>query len=166
MALKVGQKAPDFTLPSHLGKEPLPDGMVQAFRLVSQDQLYGYVGRTQVKYIPMNETVELELGADQEVRVDPKLMNWEKSEIRFDRDGNVKGWTIREEWEVEVQNSKEIPVVVDVRRNFGGDWTLETADGHEKVDANKVKFVLPLKPAEQKTVTYELTTRYGLNVTK
>jgi hypothetical protein len=153
-------------IPSHLGTEPLPNGLVQAFRLVSDDQLYAYVGRTQVKYIPINETVELELGPDQEVRVEPKLMNWEKENIRFDRDGNVKGWTIKEEWTMEIQNSKEIPVVVDVRRNFSGDWTLATQSTYEKVDANKVKFVLPLKPGEQKTVSYRLTTRHGLNITK
>ena len=77
-----------------------------------------------------------------------------------------RGWTVREEWTIEVQNSKEIPVVVDVRRNFSGDWILATEAAYEKVDANKVKFVLPLKPGEKKTVPYKLTTRHGLNVTK
>ena len=47
-----------------LGKEPLPDGAVKAFRFVSDDLLYAFVGRTAVKYIPINEFVELELGND------------------------------------------------------------------------------------------------------
>jgi hypothetical protein len=153
-------------LPSHLGTEPLPDGSVQAFRLVSPDKLYAYVGSTQVKYIPINETVELELGPDPEVRVEPKLMNWEKVDLRFDREGDVAGWTIRERWEMEVQNSRDIPVVLDIRRNFAGDWSLTTETAHEKVDANKVKFVLPLQPREKKVVRYEVVTRYGLNVTR
>jgi hypothetical protein len=34
------------------------------------------------------------------------------------------------------------------------------------VDAHKVKFVLPLKSHEKQTFTYELTTRYGTNVTR
>jgi len=151
-------------VPSHLGTEPLPDGRVQAFRLVSDDQLYGYVGRTQVKYIPINETVELELGADQEVRVKPKLMNWVKTDIAFDQNGNVKGWTTKESWEIEVQNSKEIDVVLDIRRNFKGDWDLQTNTGYEKVDADTVKFVRPLKPREKQEFSYELTTRHGVNV--
>ena len=82
--------------PSHLGREPLPDGEVKAFRLVTDDKLYAFVGRTAVKYIPVNETVEMELGKDLEVLVKPTLMNWEKTNLQFDGDGNVKGWTIKE----------------------------------------------------------------------
>ncbi len=152
--------------PSKLGKEPLPDGSVMAFRLATDDKLYAFVGRTSVKYIPIQETVELELGNDREVLVKPTLMNWEKTDIRFDQQGNVKGWTVKESWEFEVQNSKEIDVVLDIRRNFAGDWSLQTGAAYEKVDANKVKFVIPLKAREKQTFRYELTTRFGDNVTR
>ena len=149
-----------------LGQEPLPDGSVKAFRLISEDKLYGYVGSTSVKYIPINEQVDLELGQDREVRIKPTLLNWEKSNLSFDQNGNVKGWTVKETWQVETQNSKEIPVVVDIRRNFPGDWSLTTAAAYEKVDANKIKFVLPLPARAQRQFTYELTTRYGANVVR
>ncbi|MSR65721.1 MAG: hypothetical protein EXS18_08085, partial [Verrucomicrobiae bacterium] len=39
---------------SKLGNEPLPDGAVKAFRFITQDKLYAFVGRTNVKYIPIN----------------------------------------------------------------------------------------------------------------
>ena len=152
--------------PSKLGAEPLPDGEVKALRFVSDDLLYAFTGRTRTKYIPINEEVELELGADQEVLIKPTLMNWEKTDIRFDKDGQVAGWTIKESWQIEMQNSKEIDVTLDARRNFQGDWTLDTTEKYEKVDATKVKFVLPLKAREKKTLAYELTTRHGLNVSR
>ncbi len=151
---------------SKLGNEPLPDGLVNAFRTVTADNLYAYVGRTAVKYIPIGEQVELNLGHDQEVLVKPTLMNWEKVDIRFDKEGNVAGWTTKETWQIEVQNSKEIDVVLDVRRNFSGDWQLKADAKYEKVDANKIKFVVPLKSREKQTFRYELTTRCGVNVTK
>ncbi len=154
------------SLPSKLGKEPLPDGAVQAFRIVTDDNLYAYIGGTSVKYIPIGEFVEMELGADQEVLVKPKLMDWQKSEIKFGANGNITGWTTKETWEMEVQNSKEIDVVLDIRRNFRGDWSITTQQAYEKVDANKVKFIVPLKPHEKKSFNYELTTRLGTNVAK
>ena len=154
------------SVPSKLGKEPLPDGTVKAFRTVSADQLLGFVGSTSVKYIPVNETVEMELGNDREVLVKPRLMNWAKTDMAFDGDGNVKGWTTKESWEIEVQNSKDIDVVLDVRRNFGGDWSLTTEAGYEKVDANKGKFLLALKPRGKQTFAYEITTRHGTNATR
>ena len=154
------------SVPSKLGNEPLPDGTVKAFRVVNDDQLYQYVGATQVKYIPINETVELELGNDPEVLIKPTLMNWQKTDIKFDQYDNVSGWTIKQTWQFEVQNSKDINVVLDIRRNFTGDWDLGTNAEREKVDANAVKFIVPLKPHEKKTFSYDLTTRYGVNVTR
>lgn len=152
--------------PSKLGKEPLPDGEVKAFRLVTDDNLYGFVGSASVKYIPVNETVEMELGNDLEVLVKPTLLNWEKTNLQFDGNDNVKGWTVKETWQVEGQNSKDINVVLDVRRNFAGDWSLKTDAAYEKVDANKVKFVLPLQGREKRRFSYDLTTNMGSNATR
>src|SRR5687768_412952 len=56
---------------SKLGNEPLPDGQVKAFRFVSDDLLYSFVGRSTAKYIPVDEQVELELGNDLEVMAKP-----------------------------------------------------------------------------------------------
>jgi hypothetical protein len=154
------------SIASKLGKEPLPDGAVKAFRFVSDDLLYAFVGRTSVKYIPINEFVELELGNDLEVSVKPTLMEWQKTNLAFNQTGNVIGWTTKETWEIEVQNSKDIPVVVDIRRNFAGDWTLTTQQKYENVDKTKVKFVLPLAPRAKQKFTYELVTRLGTNATR
>ena len=151
---------------SKLGNEPLPDGTVKALRTVTPDNLYAFVGRTNVKYIPIGEQVDLELGNDREIMVKPTLSDWRKEDIRIDQWGNVAGWTIKEQWQVEVQNSKEIDVVLDIRRNFSGDWELKSETSYENVDKTKVKFVRPLKSHEKQKFSYELTTRYGTNVTK
>jgi hypothetical protein len=151
---------------SKLGKEPLPDGAVKAFRVLGEEKLYAYTGGTSVKYIPINEHVDLELGADQEVFVKPMMMNYEKTDIRFDTNGNVSGWTTKEAWQFEVRNSKDIDITLDIRRNFSGDWSIDTRAQNEKVDASKVKFVIPLKSREQRTFTYDLTTRHGVNISK
>jgi len=149
-----------------LGREPLPDGAVKALRFVTDDQLYGFVGSTAVKYIPVNEQVDLDLGPELEVQVAPKLMNWQKTDIAFDNWGNIKGWTIKETWQIDVQNSKEIDAVIDVRRNFSGDWSIDTQAKYERVDAAKIKFLVPLKPNEKQSFSYTITTRHGTNATR
>jgi hypothetical protein len=154
------------SIASKLGNEPLPDGSVSALRFVSDDKLYGFVGRTSVKYIPVNEAVELELGRDQEVLIKPRLMDWQKSDVQFDNRGDVKGSTVKETWQLELQNSREIDVLIDLRRNFSGDWTLDTPAKYEKLDANKIKFLIPLNPKEKQTISYQLTTRFGTNAKK
>ena len=151
---------------SKLGAEPLPDGAVMAFRSVTKDNLYNFVGRTVVKYIPIDEEVEMQLGNDAEVRIQPKMMDWKKVDIAFNKSGNVDGSTTKATWEIELQNSKSIPVTVDIRRNFSGDWEVATDDKFEKVDATKIKFVFQLKPGEKRTLKYTLTTRTGTNARK
>ena len=148
---------------SKLGDEPLPDGRVLVLRNVTTDNLANFVGRANAKYIPIGEQVDLELGNDREVLVKPVLMDWQKTDIKFDQWGNVAGWTVKEQWQFEVQNSKDIDVVLDIRRNFAGDWELQSEAKSEKADKTKVKFVLPLKPHEKQKFSYELTTRYGTN---
>jgi len=53
-----------------------------------------------------------------------------------------------------------------VRRNISGDWALKTDAVYEKADANKVKFILPLKLREKRQFSYDLTTNFGSNVTR
>ena len=151
---------------SKLGQEPLPNGEVNAFRTVTPDNLFAFIGRTSVKYIPINELVEMELGHDQEVLVKPTLTDWRKDDLRFDKDGKVAGWTVTENWRIEAQNSKEIDVTLDLRRNFQGDWSLKTEAAFEKLDAAKVKFLVILKAREKKQIDYELVTHYGINVSR
>jgi hypothetical protein len=119
-----------------------------------------------VKYIPINEQVDLNLGSDSDVMVKPTMTNWAKTEIRFDNRRNVTGWTETQWWQIEVQNSKNIPIVVDVRRSFAGDWEMASRNQHEKIDATKVKFISSLMPREKTTLTYVLTTRHGTNARK
>ena len=149
--------------PAQLGKEPLPDGSVIALRTINDDLLSAFVGRTQVKYIPIDEVVELELGNDQEVLVKPTLLNWAKTDVSSDGQGNIIGWTTTETWKIEVQNSKDIPVTVDVRRRFEGDWSLTTRATYEDLDAHRAKFLLALQPRQAQELEYQLTTRHGTN---
>jgi hypothetical protein len=57
-------------------------------------------------------------------------------------------------------------VIVDVRRNFSGDWQIDSAATHEVVDATKVKFVVALKPRERTVLSYLLTVRHGTSARK
>ena len=100
------------------------------------------------------------------VKGDGKSLYTRAGNFQFDANGRVTGSTTRETWDLELQNSKDIDIVLDIRRNFTGDWSLTTDAKYDKVDAAKVKFVLPLKAREKQKFSYELTTRHGSNVTK
>ena len=68
-------------------------------------------------------------------------------------------------FEIEVKNTREIPVKVEIMRNFSSNtWDIEkSGDFGEfaKIDLDTVKFTLKLNSSETKKFQYVLTIHYG-----
>ncbi|MBA7585874.1 hypothetical protein ES708_27866 [subsurface metagenome] len=148
-----------------LGDTPIPGGMLKAYRSVDNEQHLGYVGQSSFKYIPVDEDVELNLGPVSDIVVEPKLMDFKTDNFRFDRKGNISGWDEIRKFEIEVKNTRNIPVKIEIQRNFATQyWKLEKSGDFgqfEKVDLDTVKFTLKLKPNSIKKFEYILTTYHG-----
>jgi hypothetical protein len=106
--------------------------------------------------------VELNLGPVADVVVEPKLMNFETEQYRFDYRGNIAGWDEIRTFEIEVRNTRDIPVKVEIKRDFPNQyWRLRASDGYEKVDMDTVKFMLALEPRSKEKFEYTLRIYQG-----
>ncbi len=148
-----------------LGATPIPDGTLTAYRGADAQRHLSYEGQSSFKYIPVGEEVELDLGPVENIVVEPVLMETRTDNYRFDRDRDVAGWDEIQTFEVKVKNTREVPVKVEVRRNFETQyWTLKQAgqiDEFEKVDLDTVKFNLLLPPRSERAFQYTLTMYQG-----
>jgi hypothetical protein len=148
-----------------LGETPIPGGVLKVYRNVDKQGHLSYEGRSEFKYIPVDEDVELNLGAVANVVVEPNLMNLETDNYKFDKDGNINGWDEIRKFKIEVKNTRETPVKVEIQRNFNTTyWDLKKSGNfgdYEKVDADTVKFTLKLDPRSAKEFEYTLTTYHG-----
>ncbi len=148
-----------------LGETPIPGGIIKIFRSVNKEENLSYEGQSNFKYIPVEEDVELNLGAVQTVVVEPTLMEYRTENYRFDRWENISGWDEVRDFKVEVKNTREIPVKVEIQRNFNTTyWKIKNSGEfgkYEKVDIDTVKYTLELGPKSQKTFNYVLTTFHG-----
>jgi len=148
-----------------LGQTPIPGGMLRVYRTADERAHLSYVGQSSFKYIPVDEDVELNLGSVSDIVVEPALMSFGTDNYRFDRNGNVAGWDEIRTFEVKVKNTREIPVQVEIRRNFSTPyWTIQQTGEFgqfEKVDVDTVRFALPLPPRSQHAFQYTLTTYQG-----
>ncbi|MBM4024475.1 MAG: DUF4139 domain-containing protein [Planctomycetes bacterium] len=149
-----------------LGQTPIPDGDLTVYRTAEAQKHLSYEGRSSFKYIPVNQEVELDLGAVADVVVEPNLIETRTDNYRFDNRGNISGWDEVRVFSVQVRNTRDVPVKVEITRNFESPhWDLQRtgqADGFEKVDLDTVKFTVELPPRSQKTFGYTLTTYYGV----
>jgi len=146
-----------------LGETPIPGGMLKVYRGVGDKGHLSYTGQSSFKYIPVDEDVELNLGAVGDVVVEPTLMNFETKNYRFDRKRNISGWDEVRKFKIEVKNTRDIGVKVEIQRNFPTQyWKLETSQEFEKVDLDTVKFTLVLQPRSTNKFEYVLTTYHGV----
>ncbi|HSW00844.1 MAG TPA: DUF4139 domain-containing protein [Sedimentisphaerales bacterium] len=149
-----------------LGETPLPDGMVRVYGRADEQGHLSYVGGMGVKYIPVGEEVELNLGPARLVEVKPVLMDYRTANHTFDTKGEVNGWEEVRTWKIEIANASALPVQVEVTRGFGTPyWTLKLMSGgatYRKHDASHARFELTVPARRTQVFEYEVTTYHGV----
>ncbi|MFH0795120.1 MAG: DUF4139 domain-containing protein [bacterium] len=143
-----------------LGKEPLPDGVYQVFR-ENEGSGLSYINRHSSKYIPIGEDIELNLGPDGLLTFEAKQMNYKREEPRFDQWGNLRGWDIIEDWRLEIRNSKNKDVPLEITRHFNGDWEIKTDAKYERKDKDTLKFKTTIPALGTQNLDYTITTHFG-----
>jgi hypothetical protein len=149
----------------NLGQTPVPNGDVKIYSQADDAGYLSYVGGTSVKYIPVNEEVELNLGPARLVSVEPKLMDFKTENYVFDTKNNVVGWDEVRAWKIEVTNTRMLPIEVEITRGFGtAYWTLQL-DGqdisYQKYDVTHARFKLSLEPRSKRIFEYTVRTYHG-----
>jgi hypothetical protein len=149
-----------------LGETPIPGGILKVYRGVGEKGHLSYTGQSSFKYIPVDEDVELNLGPVANVVVEPKLMDFKTENYRFDRRGNVSGWDEIHTFKIEVRNTRNLNVNVEIKRNFNMQyWDINNSSNFgafEKVDLDTVKFTLDLQPRTAQQFEYVLRTYHGV----
>jgi hypothetical protein len=150
----------------NLGLTPIPNGNVKIYSIADSNGYLSYVGGADIKYIPVNEEVELNLGSDRLVKVEPVLMNFETDNFRFDNNKDIIGWDEIRNWQITITNTKSISVDIEITRNFNtAYWDLELKNSqgveYKKYDAEHARFNLKLEPQSKKVFEYKVRTYHG-----
>jgi hypothetical protein len=129
----------------------LPKGKVRFYSQDGDRQLE-FVGENQIDHTPKDEVIRVLTGNSFDLVGERRMTN--NTEDSANR-------VATQTFEIKVRNRKKEPVEIRVveHTTHGGNWTLTTqSQPHEKKDATTLEFRVPLKPDEEKTVTY--TIRY------
>jgi len=147
----------------NLGETPIPNGNVKIYGQADSEGYLSYVGGTSIKYIPVDEEVELNLGPARLVSVKPKLMDFKTDNFMFDKKGNVAGWDEIRTWKIEITNTRTLPVEIEITRGFGtAYWTMQADITYEKHDATHARFKVNLGPRKKQAFEYTVTTYHGV----
>jgi len=151
----------------NLGETPIPNGTVKIYGRADAEGYLSYVGGTSVKYIPVNEEVELNLGPARLVKVEPTLMNYKTENYVYDRKRNIIGWDEERAWDIKITNTRELPIELEITRGFGTSyWTLQADTPYEKHDVMHARFKVNLEPRSKQTFGYTVITYHGVREEK
>jgi hypothetical protein len=148
-----------------LGQTPIPGGVLKVYRNIDEKHHLAYTGQSGFKYIPVDEDVELSLGAVGDMVVEPRLISYATENYRFDSKGNIAGWDDVQTYRIEVRNTRDIPVKIEIKRNFPTSYWQLTNSGdcgtYEGEDLDTVKYTLVLEPQTRMTFEYVLRLYQG-----
>jgi len=165
---------------SKLGTTPLPDGIVRVFRDNGRDGLSFLVAQP-IKYVPIGDKIELNLGADPEVVFElVKLRLWRDNVwmlvdgtavyrrvdapgIQIEVQSSVAGWADHSVYAQRVRNYTAKPIEVEVRRTFPGHAVFRSALKAKNHDYQTVEYTARLKPGEKANLLYEILQHQGYN---
>jgi hypothetical protein len=145
-----------------LGETPIPGGMLKVYRNVDKEGHLSYEGQSDFKYIPVNEEVELNLGSVANVVVEPKVMDFKTDNYMYGTNGEITGWDEIRTYEIEIRNTRDTAIKVEIKRNFPTQfWQLTTEDKYDNYDSDTIKYTLEMKPVSKQKLTYTLRTYHG-----
>lgn len=148
-----------------LGQTPVPEGQWKVYRAVDDQGHLSFIGGAELKYIPVGQDAELDLGEARDVVVEPSLMDFRTEQHRFDNNRDLSGWDEVRTFRFEVRNASSVPAEVEIRQGLQTTyWDLTRADAvgtYEKVDADTFKFNLDVEGRAGRSFEYRLRTYHG-----
>jgi len=127
----------------------LPAGRVRFYRRDDATQSLQFTGENTLDHTPENETVRLYTGDAFDI-----VGERERTDLQMSQRNEV----LEETFQIKVRNHKQDAVEVRVVEHLRGpNWTiLDKSDDFIKTDAQTVEFRVPLKPDEEKVITYHV----------
>ncbi len=165
---------------SGLGTTPIPNGKVQVFRQNGRKGL-SYISTQSIKYVPIGDRLELNLGQDPEVvfeLIKEKVLRdniWvriNKGKVykkvgdglfKVDHDAEVAGWDEHQLFSQRIRNYSKKKIQVEVRRSYHGDVTFRSQLNAKSHDFRSVEFNAEVPAGERKDLRHEVITRSGYN---
>ena len=162
-----------------LGTTPLPNGVVRVFRDNGRDGL-SYLTEQTVKYIPIGDKIELNLGRDPNVIFELVKLRTSRDEIwmhingtdifrrvdgavQIEVNSNVVGWDDHEVYTQRIRNYTAKPIEVEVRRSFPGHIVFRSQLKPMLHDFQTVQFTATVEPAKKADLLFEIVRKQGRN---
>ena len=163
---------------SQLGTSPLPDGIVRVFRNNGREGL-SYLAQQQIKYIPIGDKIELNLGIDPEVIFELIKLRVFRNELWLQIHGqtelrkvggaevikmenaSIAGWDDHEIYSQRIRNYTGKEIEVEVRRSFPGHVNFKSQLEPVLFDYQTPQFLTKIPAGKRADLLFEIIRKQG-----
>ena len=128
---------------------PLPKGRIR-FYAQDDDRQLEFVGENNIEHTPKGELVRVFIGDSFDLVGERKQTDFQLDEVNH---------VVEETFDVTLRNRKKEAVEIRVVEHLfrWANWSIvEKSQEFQKTDAQSIEFRVPLKPDEEKVVTYKV----------
>jgi hypothetical protein len=165
---------------SKLGTTPLPDGMVRIFRDNGREGL-SYLAQQAVKYIPIGDKIELNLGPDPEVLFELKKLKVRRDKlwlqingknlfrmiggdvVKVEENSTLVGWDEHEIYSQRIRNYSGKDIHVEVRRAWPGHIIFRSLLEPKLHDYQTAEFNAKVAAGKTADLLFEIVRHQGRN---
>jgi hypothetical protein len=128
---------------------PMPKGKVRMNKIDGDN--IEFIGEDMIDHTPKDEKVKLKVGEAFDIAIEDKQVDFKKITDK------VSEYT----FEIKIKNHKSEAVDVNVERYLGLNWEILNSNiKYDKLDAQKVNFVVPVKANDENTLRYKVRLSY------
>ena len=165
---------------SKLGTTPLPDGIVRVFRDNGRDGL-SYLTQQTIKYVPIGDKIELNLGHDPEVIFELVKSRSFRDKIwmqihgpntfqqvgdpttTVEANSTVAGWDDHSVYRQRIRNYTTKPIDVEIRRSYDGHVVFRSQLEPKMHDFQTVELSSQIAAGGKKDLAFEVLQHQGHN---
>lgn len=166
--------------PSKLGTTPLPDGAIRVFRDNGRDGL-SFLTQQTIKYIPIGDKIELNLGPDPEVIFElvkqrsfrdtiwmqihgtNKYQQVGQEAQRTEVNSTVAGWDDHSLFTQRIRNYTAKPINMEIRCSYDGHIVFRSQLEPKLHDYQTVEFRAAVPAGEKQELPFEVVQHQGYN---
>ena len=146
-----------------LGEAPLAEGVISLFQRTEGGGLNA-IADTTMPHTAVGDEAEVELQDDIDVVVESKMMDYKKFRFEFDRNKRPSGYEEERSFRIEIFNTKDREINLEVTQQFDGVWSIESPQEYEKKTANEVEWKLTVPAGEKMVIEYTVTHKFGTRI--
>lgn len=123
-----------------------------------QDDSFAFVGENRLDLMNAGEKTNIAIGEVQDIKIERKLIEFSRTNIRYNDAGNIEIYDTNEKYEINLKNQKQEKITLMLREYIPDTWEIVESKPFDCIqeDAQHIIFNVEMMPGENIRISYRV----------